>query len=293
MMLRRIRQNICRDEQGVTIVEFAFIAMPLCLIVMGGFDLGHQAYIRSIMQGALTDAARRASVENPQFTSTGTTTEGQVEQAIKDQLAAITPDAMITVSSSNYYDFSGIGNPEKLMTDNDGDGKYDADGDDCFSDLNENGAYDQDTGREGIDEANVYEVFAGAEVIGETMDFEENGRVVLSSLQDNEQKGSKHGQMINWQRCWGDLDVDPAYGIEGKGRTDSSLEDGMGATGSQIVSASGTAVMFVEISYDYQPLISDTIVPLANVIRRESAFNVRGRQSNDISNAQSLAVQVC
>ena len=57
----------------------------------------------------------------------------------------------------------------------------------------------------GIDEANVYEVFAGANVIGQSMDFKQHGRIVLSSLQDNGRGGGKHGQMINWQRCWGDL----------------------------------------------------------------------------------------
>ncbi len=145
----------------------------------------------------------------------------------------------------------------------------------------------------GIDEANIYEVMAGANVIGESMDFEKHGRIVLSSLQDNEQKGGKHGQMINWQRCWGDLGVDPAYGTEGKGRNDASLPDGMGADGNTIAAIDGTAVMFVEVSYDYQPLISDRFLPLSGTIRRESAFNVRGRQDNDISNSQNLKTLSC
>lgn len=145
----------------------------------------------------------------------------------------------------------------------------------------------------GIDEANLYEVFAGAGVIGESMDFEENGRIVLSSLQDNEQNGNKRGQMINWQRCWGDLDVDPAYGVEDDGREDDSLEDGMGPPGNRIASIPGTAVMFAEVTYEYRPLISSTIVPVSSTIRHESAFNVRGRQNNDISNTQDLPELEC
>jgi Flp pilus assembly pilin Flp len=145
----------------------------------------------------------------------------------------------------------------------------------------------------GIDEANVYEVFAGANVIGQSMDFKQHGRIVLSSLQDNGRGGGKHGQMINWQRCWGDLGTAPAYGRQGLGRNDNSLETGMGPTGNKIVSIPGTAVMFVEVSYDYQPLISDTIVPVSGTIRRESAFNVRGRQNNDISNTQGLSLLAC
>lgn len=145
----------------------------------------------------------------------------------------------------------------------------------------------------GIDEANIYEVFAGAGVIGQSMDFEKHGKIVLSSLQDNGQRGSDHGQMINWQRCWGDLAVGPSYGTEGTGKDDDTLADGMGPAGNKITSVPGTAVMFVEVSYDYQPLISDSILPVAGTIRRESAFNVRGRQNNDISDTQGLATLAC
>jgi Flp pilus assembly protein TadG len=143
-----------RDCRGVTAVEFGLVALPLSMLVMGGLDLGHQAYIRSVMQGALADAAREASVQDPQFTASGSTTEERVANTVKNQLKAITPGATITVTVSNFYDFSGIGNPEKLMTDVNGNGKYDAADGDCFSDLNENGKYDLDTGRDGIGGAN-------------------------------------------------------------------------------------------------------------------------------------------
>jgi hypothetical protein len=36
-----------------------------------------------------------------------------------------------------------------------------------------------------IDEANIVEVFAGARVTGEPINFQENGRIVLSSLEHN------------------------------------------------------------------------------------------------------------
>ena len=145
----------------------------------------------------------------------------------------------------------------------------------------------------GIDEANIHEVFAGANVIGESIEFEANGRIVLSSLQENGRNGANRGQMINWQRCWGDLSVEPAYGLEDDGRDDSSLAQGLGPADNRISSAPGTAVMFAEVSYDYQPLISSTILPMTTRIRHESAFNVRGRQNNNISNAQSLPENSC
>lgn len=145
----------------------------------------------------------------------------------------------------------------------------------------------------GIDEANIYEIFAGADVIGTPIDFEENGRIALSSLQENGQSGSDEGQMINWQRCWGDAQVNPAYGSEGDGRNDSSLRDGMGVGTNKITSAPATAVMVVEASYNYQPLIDTNFMVISELIVHESAFNVRGRQNNDISNTTGLAVLTC
>lgn len=154
MRPRTFIRRLAGDRRGVTAVEFGIIALPLSMLLMGGFDLSHQAYIRSVMQGALTDAARRASVQDPQFAASGSTTEERVTNSIKDQLEAITPGATITVTESNFYDFSGIGNPEKLMTDINANGEYDAADKDCFSDLNENGKYDTDTGRDGVGGAN-------------------------------------------------------------------------------------------------------------------------------------------
>lgn len=146
--------------------------------------------------------------------------------------------------------------------------------------------------RTSVDEADIYEVFAAAELLGEDLDFEENGRLVLSALQDNDEKGSKAGQVIAWQRCWGDLDVDPAYGVEGDGADDDSLEDGLGPEGREIRSMRDATLMFVEVTYNYQPLVGPNWVDIGPM-RAEAAFNVRSLRSEDISNTTELAVNAC
>jgi len=143
-----------------------------------------------------------------------------------------------------------------------------------------------------MDESNIYEVFSGADVTGQSVDFTANGRIVLSSLQNNGKTGTQAGQMINWQRCHGDLDVSPSYGTQDTGRTDATLVAGMGRTGNKITAAANTAVMFVEVTYDYQPLISNRLFG-ASRIRYESAFNVRERTNQNITNTQNLAVKSC
>lgn len=147
--------------------------------------------------------------------------------------------------------------------------------------------------RTGIDESNIGEVFAGANVIGSALSFETRGRIVLSSLESNRLAGADAGQMINWQRCFGSLDVDPAYGRQGDGSDDAALADGMGRAGNRIESAPGTAVMFAEVSYRYEPLVNGLPGWGPHLIRYESAFNVRERTNQDITNVQTLPVLDC
>lgn len=144
----------------------------------------------------------------------------------------------------------------------------------------------------GIDESNIYEVFDGAETVGESIDFEANGRIILSSLEHNEKTGGDEGQVINWQRCWGSLDQPSLYGAENFGENNDDLEFGMGSSANRISSIEGTAVMFAEVVYNYQPIAQFGIFEPTQ-IRYESAFNVRGRLENNITNAQNLPRMDC
>lgn len=147
--------------------------------------------------------------------------------------------------------------------------------------------------RTGIDESNIYEVFSGGNLIGKSLSFEENGRIVLSSLEPNGKPDSREGQTINWQRCFGSLDVSSKYGVQGDGANDNSLSDGLGKEGNKIQSADGSAVMFVEVTYRYTPLVSGLPGWGPQLIRYESAFNVRERTNQDITNVQNLPVKHC
>jgi TadE-like protein len=108
--------------------------------------------------------------------------------------------------------------------------------------------------RVSIDETDIDEVMIGARLEGEAMNFAENGRVILSSLEHNGLTGSNEGQRIRWQRCFGAKQVASSYGVEGAGTTNNSLAAGMGPPGKKIAALTNMVVMFVELSYDYQPL---------------------------------------
>lgn len=73
------------------------------------------------------------------------------------------------------------------------------------------------------------------------------GRIIISSLQVN----SSGRQYIHWQRCLGTKRVTSSYGVQGDVRA-----VGMGPVGSEVFAFEKEAVMFVELQYDYEPLIS-------------------------------------
>ena len=146
--LRTSLHRLRGDERGATIVEFAFVVGPMLLLLMGGLELGYNSYVRSTMQGALNDAARTA-VEFPIINVPGSTVEEQVENLIEETVKHVAPNASIEVTQKSYFEFSAIGNPEKLMTDNNGNGQFDADDNDCWEDANGNGSYDTDAGKTG------------------------------------------------------------------------------------------------------------------------------------------------
>ncbi|MCP9222845.1 pilus assembly protein [Erythrobacter sp. LQ02-29] len=165
-MIRRLfPSRIARDERGATIVEFALILIPLLTVIIAGLDFGYQSYVRAVMQGAVNDAARRASVQNPELAYAGDSVEDQVEQMIRDQIGSIAIGADIDVKQTSFYRFSSIGNAEPLLTDVNKNGRFDANDGDCWRDENGNGVYDTDqsagaTGRGSPDDVIFYQVDA-------------------------------------------------------------------------------------------------------------------------------------
>lgn len=141
-----------------------------------------------------------------------------------------------------------------------------------------------------IRESDVNDGLTGLRRQTPAIEITNRGRVILSSLQRN----SDGGQWIAWQRCAGTKVVSSAYGGQGTGATGTSFL-GMGAPTSRIQAPPGSAVMFVEIFYDYPGLFGTMFLP-TRVIRYEASFVVRderdltgGPASNGIFNPTPTA----
>lgn len=104
-----------------------------------------------------------------------------------------------------------------------------------------------------IFEADLNDVIYGAHMqAGPGINLYENGRVIISSLEVSDAAGGGAGeQYIHWQRCRGLKNATSTYGEEG-----DVLPDGIGPDGLEVTAEPGDAVIFVQINYTYQPLIS-------------------------------------
>ena len=121
-----------------------------------------------------------------------------------------------------------------------------------------------------IYESDINDLLEGANIQANSLDIMRHGRITISSLQVV--PGTNNKQYILWQRCKGAKNVPSRYGPAGTGTTTTLA--GMGPTGSEITASEGDAVIFVEVEYDYQPLITAKFAP-TKAIRAVAAFNVR------------------
>ena len=147
---RRYRERLEHDERGITVVEFAIVAPVLLLLMVGLFDFGHQLYATSILQGTLQRSARAATLEN------GFSVQNDIDQSLEDNVQRVLPVAEVSVTRRNFENFTDIVTPEEF-TDSNSDGT--CNNGEPFEDINNNGSWDQDRGRDGLGGARDAVVF--------------------------------------------------------------------------------------------------------------------------------------
>ena len=147
----RLLPRLARDRRGATIVEFALILPLMCMIILVFLDFGYRMYMSAMLQGAMSDAVRVATI--------GDRTGAQIDQVVYDGMRELAAPSAISIVRKSYRQFSGVKKPEPLVEDKNGNGKYDTG--DCWTDLNPNSIWDADAGASGVggaDDILYYEV---------------------------------------------------------------------------------------------------------------------------------------
>jgi hypothetical protein len=169
--------------------------------------------------------------------------------------------------------------------------------------------------RDSIDEADIVELMTGAKMSGSNINFAQNGRIILTDL---ERHSTSALQWVRWQRCDGALNYAPTptalrpmtsagtvitngteiYNTDRittssapSSETKASLASV--GTGANVISANaGTAVMVVEVAYNYQPVIPNSFLQ-GKRITYVSAFNVRQRADQTLRNINRITPKSC
>lgn len=143
-----------------------------------------------------------------------------------------------------------------------------------------------------ITEAQINDLLTGAGLQGDRLDLYIHGRVILSSLEPVANPNPTNRYRIRWQRCRGSKIWPSSYGRAG----DSNLA-GLTVGGQTATAPDDGALIFVEVAYNYQPLIARLFIP-KDQITAIAAMTVRdqrdyGGGSNGIYNNENVVPSTC
>ena len=146
----------CQD--GVTAVEFGFIAPVLFLLVMGIVEAGLIMSAQNTLESATYVASRTGRTG---FVDTGKTQEETIIDLLKERASLFLDtdyvgiDAM-SVTTKTYADLDGINEPEPYV---DANSNGVRDNGENFTDINGNGVWDEDRGGSGFGSAGEIVVY--------------------------------------------------------------------------------------------------------------------------------------
>ena len=129
---------LIRNQKGIAATEFALLAIPLFILIMGSLEIAMQMYNRAHVEGVLRQAARMSVTGDISRTGENGVL---IDKYVKDELS-FTSGTEVDIKKAYYDDFSQVGQPEKRLS-NATEAPY------CFVDVNGNQRWDEDPARIG------------------------------------------------------------------------------------------------------------------------------------------------
>lgn len=140
-MIAQFISKFWRDQQGVTVIEFAFVAPIALLLIMGTLELGYQQYASAILNGAMDEAGRNSGLES------GPAALEAIDDKVRETVRNVVPSAQFKFERRAYSDFRSVNRPEPFEDSKVVNGTRDPG--ECFVDLNGNGVWDALRGKDG------------------------------------------------------------------------------------------------------------------------------------------------
>jgi Flp pilus assembly protein TadG len=139
-----------------------------------------------------------------------------------------------------------------------------------------------------INEADINDLFTGAQLQSGELDLTANGRVILSSVEPSTVNTAN--SRIRWQRCFGAKTSHAStYGTV----ANKTNVTGIGPTGRQVSAPASGVTMFVEVYYEYKPLIKTSLSPSTNMTEIASMMVRDRRDLSQIYNVEGATKALC
>lgn len=135
--------RLTSDRGGATLVEFAFVAPILIMMIMGIFDMAHTQYTNALLNGAMQKAGRDMTLEN------AGSQQAINDERVRQQVLTVLPEgAEVKFERLSHFDFADIGEPEEVI-ESVANANRRCDPGETYIDDNDNGQWDADRGQVG------------------------------------------------------------------------------------------------------------------------------------------------
>lgn len=142
-----------RASEGVTAVEFAFVAPVLILFMLGIIETALIMLAYNVMEGATNLSSRTGATG---FVVAGQSREATIRAALDARAGSLLDTSQMTVTAKFYNQYDQINDPEPYVDTND-NGVRDAG--EAYTDVNGNGQWDVDMGQAGYGGAGAIVVY--------------------------------------------------------------------------------------------------------------------------------------
>ncbi len=142
--LKTILLGIKSSEIGSLAVEYALLLPVFMTLIFGSVEMGRVFMVYSALEGAVTESTRIAITGN--VPAGFATSDAYIKDYVQTALTSIAKDSVVSINMSIYDSFANIGQPEPFTGTN-GNTTYDIG--ECYTDINNNAAWDADMGAAG------------------------------------------------------------------------------------------------------------------------------------------------
>lgn len=139
-------RHIISNENGVSVTEFGLIAPVLMIMLLGTYDVGHEMYVKTVLNGALQEVGRNSALEG----ASNVDQREEIDAKLRASVLDVAPGADVEITRRYYKTFSkaAAAQAEQVIEEEDDANNLCDDGE-TFMDANHNGEWDQDGGTDG------------------------------------------------------------------------------------------------------------------------------------------------